>query len=562
MTSIEPLHRPSGHLQQRCNTATCSPRQRCNFRITPRLSTLLEPVVRTDGLLGISLQDMNGVLRTGLKVDGLQPELAVEKYFDNPVGALTHMKFSSVIHRDAEQIEFLIDGHDWFLPTSGVSDSGANVEYLWDIYLDGDFYGTFRGYSGRNSTGIRVRKLPQRLNAPICFMKDVETFDSRYVVTTSVPLSTSDNYGYLPYWFTVSRDGEFRDYGIGVHPYVTLDRVSGVFNFSYRPPSDYDETLLIYQCAAVFPVKDDVTIDDMSTYRLEIIPLERFTGVTSVCPPAESVMAFCKEMVVKYAHTRAVNVCTLPTTPGQARYYKHVPRYTPAHQMRVTIRPRSNYPLEFGWLRGFGFAESVDSQAAWNSVENKEKVIGVHAVLTPEMVCLDCEYTGNHAFASWFDGCTRLQHTELRYHPDWRTVKFAGDRFGYSMFYGCTSLPYIIGKFSEPQSFMECGEDFNRQKFMECSSLQYVSEDYTEPFRLTKTGAAFGAHQFAGCVNLQCVSPFYTEPKAITTGTTNFFNAYKFAGCPCKTPSPQYTESVVHAQGVGFLANKWSTTWK
>jgi len=561
MTNIEPLHKATKHVQQRC-TATGILRQHCNFSVTPRISVLKETEERASGLFGIMLQDMNGVMPTGLKAPCLQYELPFEKYFDNPAGTLAHMKFNSVVHRDEEQIEFLIDGHEWLLPTGGLSDASANVEYIWDIYLDGDFYGTFRGYSGRNSAGIRIRKPPVRRNAPIVFLKDVEEFDSRYAFSTTVPLSTTDNYGYLPYWVTVTREGEFVDYHVGVHSQITLDKQTGTFVFSYRPSASEDGTLLIYQCVAVFPVKDDVTVDDISTYRLEIKPLERFQGVTSVCPHAAVNKAFCHSLVVKHAHTRSLAVCTMPVIPGQARYYKHVPRYTPPNQMRVTVRPRSNYPLEFGWLRGYGFTESTETRAAWNSSENKVKVVGVKAILTPEMVCPTCDTTGNNAFRSWFDGCNRLHIAELIYHKDWRTVKTEGDRFGYRMFYGCASLPFITGKFTEPQSITACGDYHNYQKFAECSSLQYVSDDYTEPHLIMKTGAAFGAHQFAGCTDLKCVSPFYTEPKEITEGVTDFFNVYKFAGCRCKTPSPQYRESIVRNLGKAYLANKWSDSWK
>jgi len=559
---IEPLHRPSVHLQQRCDSTACIPRQHCNFRITPRLSTLQNKTDGTGGLFGISLQDMHGVMPTGLKAPNLNYELAFEKYFDNPVGSLTHMKFNSVKHRDEEYVEFLIDGYEWYLPTGGLTSAGSSAEYLWDIYVDGNFYGNFRGYSGRSSTGIFIQKIPERLNEPIVFLKDVEEFDSRYAFTTAVPLSTTNNYGYLPYWVSVTREGAYVDHRVGIHQSITFDRQSGVFKFSYTPPHIENDVLLIYQCVAVFPIKDDLTLDEISTYRLEIKPLEAFKTVRLACPSEVNIsMDFCKEAVVTYLQTRAFHLCELPCSHAQARYYKHVPRYTPQHHMRVVVRPRSNYPLSFGWLRGYGFVESFESRELWNTAENKEKVVGVRAVLTPEMVCSDCSNTGNNAFRSWFDGCTRLQTAEITYHPDWRTVNIAGNMFGYRMFCGCSSLPHIIGKFTEPQSITACGDDYNRYKFAECSSLQYVSEDYTEPFHITETGTAFCAHQFAGCTALQCVSPFYTEPREVSSGITDFFNVYKFAGCRFTSPSPQYKESMVLNPGNAFLVNKWASSW-
>ncbi len=540
--TIESLHEPSNYFQQRCTATDCTNRQHRHFRIITRASSIQKPVNSTKGARGISLQDMNGVLRSGLKVTNLNHALVREHYFDNPAGTLTHLKFSSIVHRPEEEIEFLIDATDWLIPTGGLTSAGANVEYNWDIFVDGIFYGNFRGYSGHKSAGIFVKKPTEYLAGPIVFLKDVEAFDSEFPFTTSVPLSSPNNYGYLPYWFSVTRDGQIFDSAIGVYSHLSLERLDSVFRVTYKPSADSAaNNLIIYQCVAIFPIKDNVTRDDIATYRLEIKPHESFTTPKSVCPATPPEMVVCPDFVVQYATTQSLIPCQLPYRYGSAGYGKHVPAYTSPHQMRVVIRPRSNYPLEQGWLRGYGFCDEIESHENWNSPSNKDKLIKVRSMITPETVCINCTHTGNFAFRSWFDGCRRLQEADLSYHADWRTITHAGDMFGYRMFYGCSSLQNIGILFSEPQSLISCGDDFNRYKFANCTALRYVSEEYTEPYHLKETGSAFCANQFSGCRSLAYVSPYYTDKFSI--------------------PSPQYQDSVIRQPGNGHLAHKWDATW-
>ena len=556
---IEQLHKPSTHLQQRCNTDDCINRQHHNYRLFARASSIRQQVNTSNGFRDVSLQDMNGVLRSGLKTTNLNYELIREHYFDNPVGTFTNLKFSSIVHRHEEEIEFLIDSHEWFIPTGGLTTTGTNAEYNWDIYVNGDFYGNFRGYSGHVSTGIYVKKIPDRRVGPIVFLKDVEEFDSAHSFSTSVPISSFNNYGYLPYWFVVTRDGALFDSGIGVYSGLFFERQPGIFRFTYKPVSDtVANTFIIYQCVAIFPIKDDIVREDIATYRLEMKPLEAFSTVQSVCRPPLSEALNCPDFVVQYAKTQSLELCQLPYRFGSAGYGKHVPKYTSPDQMRVLIRPRSNYPLEHGWLRGYGFCDDVETRELWNTLSNKEKVIEVRAIFTPEMVCIDCVNTGNFAFRSWFDGCRRLQEADFTYHVDWRTVTTVGDKFGYRMFYGCESLKNLGPLFSEPQSFIICGDDFNSHKFTNCAALRYVSNEYTEPYYLREIGSAFCAHQFAGCRSLVYVSPYYTEPQKILTDSPDFFNCYKFAGSGLSLPSPQYRDNCVQVPGNGHLANKWA----
>ena len=561
--SIEQLHRPSDHLQQRCNAADCTNRQHHNHRLQTRTSSIRKARDTIDGIKNVSLQDMHGELRSGLNAPNLNYELVREYYLDNPVGSSQHLKFSSIVHRHEEEIEFLIDSHEWFIPTGGMTSTGTNVEYNWDIYIDGNFFGNFRGYSGQVSTGIYVKKTPNRRIGPIVFLKDVEEFDNAHPFTTVVPISSPHNYGYLPYWFLIARDGKILDLGIGTHSLLSLERQNSIFRFFYRPSSDTSEnTSIIYQCAAIFPIKENVTREDISTYRLEIKPHEAFKTAQSICPPPlPPEIHICPDFVIQYAKTQSLQPCQLPYRFGTARYSKHVPTYTSPHGMQVLIRPRSNYPLEHGWLRGYGFCEDRETREQWNTHANKNKVIGVRAVITPETVCIDCFNTGNFAFRSWFDGCSRLQDVELSYHADWRTVTTAGDMFGYRMFFGCSSLRHVGTRFTEPQSLTTCGDDFNRYKFANCTSLRYVSEEYTEPYRLKETGSAFCANQFSGCRSLTYVSPYYTEPLEIVTDRPDFFNCYKFAGCVFARPSPQYRDSIIQFPGNGHLAHKWAASW-
>ena len=272
------------------------------------------------------------------------------------------------------------------------------------------------------------------------------------------------------------------------------------------------------------------------------------------CTPAFTVTA----SQVKIAHRKSV-------LSNIAKEKLKCKPYEPEEgKSKIIIRPHYRTARSYGWLRAFSFPPS--SVEAWNSPENRNKLLEASMTITPSMFCESSEGTGNYCMRYLFCGCRNLKlGSTFTFTDDWKNVTKAGNAFMFKAFQACESLDLFPVDYKEPQNFTVVGEYFKAYKCAGCKRLQHIGTANNEPQTLSMVHYGFEMFEYHGCERLLVLPEDYTEVREVYDSKLYDFQFGKFMGCTRLRWLPdRYRETGIIAAGraaaVGdnFLAYKFS----
>ena len=559
----------NGEWMRICGESNCLPQQN-----TFHVQATSDPTPRqyNTNLTGVSVSDNANVLRAETRFHSGRLLLAQERFLNAPAEcryAPSHelsnypQRFYAPTSRSYEQLDLLIDSDEFYIPTGGASSNGSPWEYDWDIYINHNYWKTFRGFSGSKSTGIKVQK-PKDLSfkSDVFLYRDKNIADIRSHFHASIPIKARLGYKILPFYVQETSSGTLNKCILGTPPNISLtsenDKIKVAYRSTVKQNTEKNHIPRIWQYVAICPQGNNLSRADIQTYLLYLsVPdlwdkrIDVQTLFGSSC-----VTDFAAHVLNEQSYVPCTGFEWVMPVAGYAQCYSTP---IPNTKMLVSLRPNAQYPPQQAWLRAFGFNANSESFEIWNRQANKNLVLAVSGILTPEMVCDGkCDSAGHHAFRSWFDGCSYLEKADLRFHHSWNNVKTCGDYFGLRMFANCVSLKEFSSDWTEPLGFESVGHYHNVNKYMNCKSLIHVSKSYNESHNIKEAGIGYGSYQFEGCTNLVSPSRFYTEPRTFDN-TPPAINSYKFAGCTNLTDFIQYTETRIQGSNPqAYLAGKFN----
>jgi hypothetical protein len=550
-----------------CGESTTLPQQN-SFHV--RVSTDPTPRRRNTNLTGLSLSDNPNVLQAETIFRDGRLLLAQERFLNAPAELQANLntnypqRFYAPTSQPYEQLDLLINGDEFIIPTGGLSSSNSQCEYDWDIYINNNYWKTYRGYSGIKSSGIKVTKpnTDIKIRDNVSLYRDQDIADIRQNFNVNVPIKAPHGYRILAFYVQETSAGAFNKCVLGTPSGVQitseLDKLKISYTPNIKPTTEKVHIPRIWQYVATCPQGNNLTRADIKTYLLYLsVPdlWSKIIDINSLLGDNNTIINFAANVIKEQISIPCASFKWIMPIAGFAKCYQ---TYIPRSQMLITIRPNAKYPPQTAWLRGFGFTPTSESIEPWNSQINKNRLIGVSGILTPEMACDNKSATGHNTFRSWFDSCAYLEQADLVFHHSWHNIKTCGDYFGYRMFVNCARLKCFNPNWSEPTGFETVGNYHNCSKYLNCQSLQNISESYKETYNLHEAGIGFGSYQFSGCTNLITVSPWYTEPKE-WTNTPPAINSYKFENCTNLIDFIQYTETKIpSSKPSAYLAEKFN----
>ena len=556
-----------------CGESTCLPQEdifnaHANSDPTPRAFNT--------NLTGVETSDMKNILPAETLFQKGRLLLVQERFLNTSAefrkNSLNHpQRFYGATSRPFEQLDLLVEGNDFYIPTGGVSSSNAQCEYDWDIFINNQYYKTFRGYSGAKSTGLRiVKKNNTKIKDDVFLYRQSDTADIRHNYSTTVPIKADYGYRILPFYVQQTSNGQLNKCTLGTAPSISITSEQSKFNIRYQLPTNISttkaNTLRIWQYVAICPHGKEINRNDIKTYLLYLSVPDLWDRVVDICE-LEQGHSCTTDFAAKILKEQDIKPCRdikwiMPVAHSVKYYPEHTsPKHIQRNQMLITIRPNAKYPPQQAWLRAFGFNPNLESFEIWNSQNNKDLLLEVAGIITPEMVCdQNCTSAGNNTFRSWFDGCSNLKKVDLIFHHTWNNVKTCGDFFSYRMFANCHNLTDFNPNWSEPQGFTAVGDYHNMSKYMNCTNLVCVSKNYNESYNIRQAGIGFGSYEFSGCTNLITPSIFYTEPRQFDN-TPPAINSYKFENCTNLNNFHQYNETKIQGNSPqAYLAGKFDGT--
>ena len=168
-------------------------------------------------------QAMNGYLRTPLE-DGVFH--FAQQFLTQVTGHLRDYKDKHTFVEEPaiparEQFTFTVDNTDgeFIIPTGGLSSSGSQCLFDWDIWVDYNYVGRYTGNSGLRTQGIRLDLKPetyisaQSVLASPRYLRLDRTQEGQDI---AIDVKSDGRWEVLPFWVILQDDGRLVSRGLGV----------------------------------------------------------------------------------------------------------------------------------------------------------------------------------------------------------------------------------------------------------------------------------------------------------------------------------------------------------